>query len=116
MKTTIYYNPRCSKCRQTLALLQENDIEPAIVLYLENPPSRGALTEVVRKLGLDPREIVRFKEPVARELGLSPEDERSRTEWIDILAGNPSLIERPIVIHGDKAVIGRPPENVLGLF
>jgi arsenate reductase len=116
MKTTIYYNPRCSKCRQTLALIQEKKIEPEVVAYLENPPSRRTLIEVVRKLGLDPREIVRFKEPVARELGLSPEDERSRTEWIDILAGNPSLIERPIVIHGDKAVIGRPPEQVLAIL
>lgn len=116
MKTIIYYNPRCSKCRQTLALLRENDIEPGIVTYLEDPPSRRALSEVVRKLGLDPREIIRFKEPAARELGLRPKDERTKAEWIEILAKNPSLIERPIVIHGDKAVLGRPPEQVLTIL
>lgn len=116
MKTSIYYNPRCSKCRQTLALLQENGIEPVIIPYLEKPPTRNTLSGIIRKLEKDPRNLVRFKETRARELGLSLNDERSKTDWIQILVENPSLIERPIVIHGDKAVIGRPPENILTIL
>jgi arsenate reductase len=116
MKTSIYYNPRCSKCRQTLALLQENAIDPKIIHYLDEPPTRHAVGQVLRKLGCDPRELIRFKEPKARELGLSRKDERTQAEWIDVLAGNPSLLERPIVIHGDRAAIGRPPEKVLEIL
>lgn len=116
MKTTIYYNPRCSKCRQTLALIRENGVEPEVVLYLENPPSVRALSEVVRKLGLEPTALIRFKEPRALELGLRAKDERTGAEWIGLLAENPSLLERPIVIRGDRAVLGRPPENVLDLL
>lgn len=116
MKTTIYYNPRCSKCRQTLALLREKDIEPRIIPYLDEPPTKHALSQVLRKLAVDPREIIRFKEVTARELGLSPRDERTRAEWIEILVENPSLLERPIVIHGDKAAIGRPPEKILEIL
>jgi arsenate reductase len=116
MNTTIYYNPRCSKCRQTLALLREKRIEPRIVSYLESPPSSDKLIEVIRKLGIDPRDIVRFKEPAAKELGLSRKDERSTETWATLLAENPSLLERPIVIHGDKAAIGRPPESVLSIL
>lgn len=116
MKTEIYYNSRCSKCRQTLALLQENGIEPNIIEYLEKVPSKRVLGDLIRKLGVDPREIVRFKETIAKELGLGKTDERTKAEWVQILSENPILLERPIVVHGDRAVIGRPPENVLGLL
>ena len=116
MTTEIYYNPRCSKCRQTLALIQERGIEPTIIAYLEEPPSKRTLSDIIRKLGVDPVELIRFKEPAARELGLNRTDKRSRVAWIEILAENPGLLERPIVIRGNKAVIGRPPENVLGLL
>ena len=116
MKTIIYFNPRCSKCRQTLALLRGNGIEPEIVPYLESPPSRRALSEILRKSDLQPQEIIRFKEPAARALGLRSKDERTKADWIDILAQNPSLLERPIVVKGDKAVLGRPPEQVLTIL
>ncbi|RME70131.1 MAG: arsenate reductase (glutaredoxin) [Verrucomicrobia bacterium] len=116
MKTRIYYNPRCSKCRQTLALLRERGIEPEIIHYLDNPPSRRTISTLLRCLGDDPRVAVRFKEPLARELGLSRRDERSRTEWAKILAEHPALLERPIVVHGDRAALGRPPENVMEIL
>jgi arsenate reductase len=116
MKTKIYYNPRCSKCRQTLALIREHGIEPTIVPYLEKPPGKVALAEITKKLGIDPRDIIRFKEPAAKELGLGPKDERSKAEWIEILMKNPSLLERPIVIRGDQGVLARPPENVLSIL
>lgn len=116
MTTEIYYNPRCSKCRQTLALIRERGIEPTLIAYLEDPPSKRTLSDIIRKLGVDPVEFIRFKEPVARELGLNRKDKRSKAAWIEILTENPSLLERPIVVSGDKAVIGRPPENVLGIL
>lgn len=110
---TIYHNPRCSKSRKTLALLQERGIEPNIVEYLKNPPDKRELEIITRKLGVKPEQIVRrgeasFKEKFA---GKSLSD----SEWLDALAKHPILIERPIVIKGERAVIGRPPENVLDL-
>lgn len=116
MNTKIYYNPRCSKCRQTLALLRDKGIEPTIATYLESPPGTNELIDVIGKLGVDPRDVVRFKEPAAKELGLSRKDEKSTKTWATVLAENPTLLERPIVIRGDKAVIGRPPENVLSIL
>jgi arsenate reductase len=116
MDTKIYYNPKCSKCRRTLALIKERGIEPTIIAYLEDPPSNRRLTEMVDQLGVGPKELVRFKERAAMELGLCSKDIRADTEWIDILSQNPSLIERPIVVHGGKAVIGRPPEKVLDIL
>ena len=116
MNTKIYYNPRCSKCRQTLALLRDKGIEPTIVSYLESPLSMEDYVEIIHKLGIDPRDVVRFKEPAAKELGLSRKDERSTKTWATLLADNPTLLERPIVMRGDNAVIGRPPENVLSIL
>ena len=116
MDTKIYFNPRCSKCRQTLALIQGRAIEPTIIPYLEDPPSKQTLTEIVNQLGVDPKDLVRFKETAAIDLGLSSKDVRADTEWIDILVHNPSLIERPIVVRGERAVIGRPPEKVLEIL
>ena len=113
---TIYHNPRCSKSRQTLALLRENGVEPAVVEYLKVPPSVGELVEICSKLGKEPPEWIRTGESIFKELGLSRNDERSREEWLKILVENPILIERPIVVHGGEAVLGRPPENVLELL
>ena len=113
---TIYHNPRCSKSRQTLALLRENGVEPAVVEYLKEPPSVGELVEICSKLGKEPLEWVRTGESIFKELGLSRKDERSREEWLEILVENPILIERPIVVRGGEAVLGRPPENVLELL
>lgn len=116
MTTTIFYNPRCSKCRQALALLRGKGVEPTILRYLEEPPGRQVLERVLRKLGLAPQEIIRFDEPAARGLGLTPGDQRSRSAWIGLLVEHPELLQRPIVVRGDRAVLGRPPEKVLGLF
>ncbi len=112
----IYHNPRCSKSRQTLALLEENNINAEIVLYLETAPNQQELGQLCDQLGMEPTAIIRFKEELAKELGISAKDERDRDEWLTIISKNPKLLERPIVSDGKKAVIGRPPENVLGLI
>jgi arsenate reductase len=116
MSISMYHNPKCSKCRATLALLQEKGIEPELILYLETSPSAVALAAVLKKLGKGPKAVIRFNEDVARELGISPADERPDAEWLNIIAANPKLLERPIVINGDRAAIGRPPENVLEIL
>lgn len=116
MKTKIYHNPRCSKSRQTLQLLTDNNIEPEIVKYLESPPTQSELKEILDLLGKQPQDIIRFKDKVAKELGISARDERSAAEWIELMVKNPALIERPIVVVGGKAVLGRPPEAVLEII
>ncbi|WP_372831876.1 arsenate reductase (glutaredoxin) [Pontibacterium sp.] len=108
----IYHNPRCSKSRQTLALLEERGIEPAIVKYLEETPSADELKSVLTKLGISARDLLRKKEAEYKEAGL---DDASLNEdqVIAKMIEFPRLIERPIVIKGDAARIGRPPESVL---
>ena len=110
---TIYHNPRCSKSRKTLALLQEHGVEPNVVEYLKNPPDKQELKVITGKLGVKPEQIVRRGETSFKEnyAGKSLNDD----EWLDALAKHPILIERPIVVKGERAVIGRPPENVLEL-
>lgn len=115
MSVKIYHNPRCSKSRQTLQLLKDNNIEPEIVKYLETPPSREELEQMLEMLGLEPRELMRRKEKEYRELGLD-DPELSREQLIDTMIEHPRLIERPIVIKNGKAAIGRPPERVLELL
>ena len=112
----IYHNPRCSKSRQTLALLKEKGVEPEVVEYLKTPPSLADLKSITTLLGKEPLEWIRTGEKVFRELGLSKKDERSPDEWLKIMGENPILIERPIVTTAHKAVLGRPPENVLELL
>ncbi|MDD4929810.1 MAG: arsenate reductase (glutaredoxin) [Gallionella sp.] len=112
----MYHNPKCSKCRATLTLLQEKGIAPELMLYLETAPSVAELENVLKKLGKGPKDIIRFNEDVAKELGISPEDERPDSEWLTIISGNQQLLERPIVINGDRAAIGRPPERVLEIL
>ncbi|MFC2951273.1 arsenate reductase (glutaredoxin) [Marinicaulis aureus] len=115
MPVTIYHNPRCSKSRQTLALLEEKGIEPEVILYLENPPSKATLKGLVKKLGLSSaRKMMRVKEAPYIELDLA--SATAETALIDAMAENPVLIERPIVVNGEKAAIGRPPENVLDIL
>lgn len=113
MTVTIYHNPRCSKSRETLALLQDKGISPTVVEYLETPPSADDLREILRKLGKTPRELMRKKE--AKEAGL---DDASLDDdaLIAGMAANPRVIERPIVIKGDQARLGRPPEQVLEIL
>lgn len=112
---TIYHNPRCSKSRQTLELLRQQDVEPRVVLYLETPPDRAALAALLKKLGIGPRQLLRRSEAVYKALGLD-EPSLSDDALIDAMVENPILIERPIVVVGDRAVLGRPPENVLELL
>ena len=113
---TIYHNPRCSKSRQTLALLKNKGVSLEVVEYLKEVPSANKLDAIGEKLGKVPLEWTRTGESVFKALGLSKKDKRSHGDWLQILAGNPILIERPIVVSGGKAVLGRPPENVLELF
>jgi arsenate reductase len=115
MSITIIHNPRCSKSRQTLALLEENGVTPDVFEYLKSPVTVELLTSIVTKLGVNVRDIIRKKEAEFKETGL---DNQSLTdaEIYTILVNTPKLIERPIVINGDKAAIGRPPENVLAIL
>ncbi len=111
--TTIYHNPRCSKSRQTLALLIEHGVEPEIIEYLVTPPSADELRTILGHLGNSPRDILRNKE--AKEAGLD-DPAMDDDALIEAMAANPIVIERPIVVNGDKAAMGRPPESVLDIF
>lgn len=111
----IYHNPDCSKSRASLALLEENDIKPEIIYYLETPPTGDELKQLLQKLGMGIRGILRKSEDEYDELGL--DDESLSDEIIfDYVTKHPKLLQRPIVVKGDRAIIGRPPENVLSLI
>jgi arsenate reductase len=107
----IFHNPRCSKSRAALAIIEAAGVEFDVVRYLHDPPTAERLAELLDALGLKPRELMRRKEAVYRELGLDDEGLADKA-LIDAMAANPGLIERPIVVLGDKACLGRPPENV----
>ena len=115
-KVTIYHNPRCSKSRQTLDLIQRAGIEPEIIRYLEDPPSATRIEALCTAMGKTPLEIMRTKEARFKELGLSKKDDRPSSEWFRLMADNPVLLERPIVVNGEKVAMGRPPENVLDIL
>ena len=115
MTVTIYHNPRCSKSRQTLALLEERGISPRVVDYLKTPPSAAELKAILKKLGLRPRDLMRKGEPRFAELGLKERD-LDDDALIALMMANPILIERPIVVSGGKAALGRPPESVLEIL
>ena len=115
MTIRIFHNPRCSKSRATLALLQERGIEPEITLYLESPPDAGELQSILHKLGLEARELMRKGEAEFREQGLADES-LTEEELIAAMVDSPRLIERPIVLAHGRAAIGRPPESVLGIL
>lgn len=112
---TIYHNPRCSKSRQTLALLEEHKVSPTIVLYLETPPDAEQLKGLLGKLGMGPRELLRTSEAEYKDMNLGDKSLNDET-IIDAMVEAPILIQRPIVVKGNKAVLGRPPENVLDLL
>lgn len=112
---TIYHNPRCSKSRQTLTLLEEKGIAPKIVLYLETPPDSATIKSILKKLGKSPRELMRKGEDEYRTNNLGDES-LSDDDLIAALVKYPRLIERPIVINGSKAALGRPPESVLDIL
>jgi arsenate reductase len=111
----IYHNPKCSKSRATLALLEENEAKPEIIYYLETPPSIEDLKSILQKLGVPLKEILRRSEAEFDKLGLD-DDTLSEEIALDLLQKHPRLLQRPIVIKGDQAIIGRPPENVLPLI
>jgi len=115
MTIEIFHNPRCSKSRATLALLQERGYDPTIRLYLENPPDRNELRSILGKLDFDARALLRKGESEYRELGLA-DPSLDEDALIDAMAAHPRLIERPIVVAGDRAAIGRPPESVLDIL
>ena len=115
MSITIYHNPRCAKSRETLALLEEKGIKPNIVEYLKTPPTAAELKRIVKKLGLKPRDILRQSEPLYRELDLKHKELTDKA-LIALMAENPILIERPIVVTTDRAALGRPPAKVLEIL
>ena len=115
MTIRIFHNPRCSKSRATLALLQERGFKPEITLYLETPPDADELSSILQKLGLTARQLMRKGEAEFRELGLS-DTSLTEQELIDAMVANPRLIERPIVLAGGRAAIGRPPESVVEIL
>ena len=115
MSVEIYHNPRCSKSRQTLELLQAQGVEPEVVEYLKTPPDKATLKRILDMLGLEPRQLMRTKEEEYKALGLD-DPKLTREQLIDAMIATPKLIERPIVIKDGKAAIGRPPEKILEIL
>jgi arsenate reductase len=115
MAITIYHNPKCATSRATLKLLRDRGIEPVVIEYLKMPPTRTELATLVQQLGLKPRDLLRRKEPEYKSAGL---DDPALTDSAILAAmvKHPKLIERPIVVKGKKAALGRPPENVLKIL
>ena len=111
---TLWFNPRCSKCRQALELLQVKGIEPELRVYIENPPTPAEVEELAKKLKLPAQALARTGDDEYRSLKLS--EQTPHAQMVQALAEHPRLIERPILVRGDRAVIGRPPERVLELI
>jgi arsenate reductase len=114
MKWTIYHNPRCRKSREALALLDDRDIQPEVRLYLQDPPSAAELRQLLKKLKVPALQLVRKEEALYKERYKGRD--LSEKEWIEAMTAHPILIQRPVVIRDDRAVIGRPPEEVLQLI
>lgn len=112
---TMYHNPKCSKSRETLALLQARGIEPTIIEYLRTPPSPAELDRILTLLALEPRALMRQREPEYRALGLD-NPALTRAQLLEAMTANPRLIERPIVLANGKAALGRPPASVLAIL
>lgn len=115
MKVTIYHNPRCSKSRDTLKLIEEQGHAPLVIEYLKTPPSAGTLKKLLKMLGMRPRDLLRKNESAYKEAGLDQPD-KTDNDVIEAMVKHPILIERPIVVVDDQAVIGRPPEKVLEIL
>lgn len=112
----IWHNPRCSKSREALGLLVDAGVDPDVRRYLDDPPSADELRRVCDLLGVGPWDLARTQEPEARELGMRDWDRDDPEPWIDAMVAHPKLIERPVVIDGDRAVVGRPPSHVQALL
>lgn len=115
MTVTIYHNPKCTKSRETLVLLQEKGIKPKVIEYLKTPPDAATLKKLVKLLGIGPRDLMRRKEEPYKALGLD-DAKLSNDALIAAMVAHPILIERPIVVANGKAALGRPPENVLAIL
>ncbi len=115
MSVSIYHNPRCSKSRQTLSLLEEKGISPEVILYLETPPDASQLTLILKQLGISARDLLRKGEQEYKDNNLK-DTSLSEAQLIEFMCQYPKLIERPIVLNGQKARIGRPPESVLEIL
>lgn len=115
MSVVIYHNPKCSKSRQTLELLRERGVDPKVVEYLKTPPSVQELDAILKKLGIEPRALMRKNEAAYEQAGLA-DPALTRAQLIAAMVANPSVIERPIVVNGARAAVGRPPENVLEIL
>ncbi len=113
-QTVIYYNPKCSKCRMTLKLLNEKEIEPEIIEYLGDTPSKAELKDILTRLGISASQLLRKKESAYQESGLN--EDSTEEDILNAMMKYPVLIERPIIIHKGKATIGRPPEKVLEIL
>ena len=115
MSISIYHNPRCSKSRQTLELIRSKDLEPKIIHYLESPPSVEDIQHFLRGLNMSARELMRRKESLYQELNLDNKalDEQ---QLIEAICQNPILLERPVVVNGERVALGRPPEKVLEIL
>ncbi len=112
----IWHNPRCSKSRQTLEIIEASGIDVRVRRYLDEPPTPRELDDALAALGMEPRDLARLGETIAADLGLEGSG-LTRAEWLGVMARNPILIERPVVLHDDgRAIIGRPPENVKKLL
>ncbi len=115
MSVSIYHNPRCSKSRETLALLETNGVKPEIVEYLKTPVDLNTLNTLIAQLGFESaHQLIRSKETLYKELGLNKNTDEATLK--QVMLENPKLIERPIVVKDDKAAIGRPPESVLAIL
>ncbi len=115
MSVKIYHNPRCSKSRQTLQLLEENGVQAEVIQYLKTPPTEDELDAILTMLDIQPRELMRTREAEYKETGMDSPD-LSRSELIAGMVATPKLIERPIVVSNGKSAIGRPPESVLAIL
>ncbi len=115
MRPYIYHNPRCSKSRQTLELLRQQGIEPEIILYLETPPDADQIAHFLHTLGITARDLMRRKEPIYQQLALDAEN-ITQAQLIDAICQHPILMERPVVVNGERVALGRPPQNVLKIL
>lgn len=114
-QVTIYHNPKCTKSRETLALLEARGIVPRVIEYLQTPPDNNELDRILKLLEMEPRTLMRKQEPEYRELGLD-DAQLTRAQLIEAMVAHPRLIERPVVLANGKAAVGRPPANVLAIL
>jgi arsenate reductase len=114
-EVTIFHNPSCSKSRGALGILQDAGVEAEVVLYKQAPPDRATLEMILDRIDVEPSKLVR-RDPEFKESGLTPADIETKEQVVEVLLDHPALMERPVVVRGDRVVLGRPPENVQALL